>query len=158
MKRSDMRGRHRPRAPPLPDFASLIRATAADRAPRARELARRPSRRGWRPKRTRRAVRSPHERSDMRGGLSCGTAAPGCRCAHPGYVGQAIPRSERLRQPGLAQNRICGVAARNPDGNGEIPLRDRAMPDLVAAPALPHQSASGGAQLFSQRAIKLWSH
>jgi hypothetical protein len=58
---------------------------------------------------------------------------------HAGYW------SKRLGQPSLAQDRVGGVATGNADRHGKIPLGDRAMPDFVAALALPDKRATGGA-------------
>ena len=46
------------------------------------------------------------------------------------------------------------MPARDADRNGEIPLRDRAAPDFVAAPALPHERTPGGAQQVTQRPVE----
>ncbi len=69
-----------------------------------------------------------------------------------------ITPSKRLRQSGLSQDRVGGVAAGDADGHGKIPLRDRAMPDFVAATSLPDQRAAGGAQQIPQGAIELRRH
>jgi hypothetical protein len=52
-----------------------------------------------------------------------------------GEVGEGLTRAalERLGQPGLAQDGVGGVAARNADGYREVSLSDRAVPDFVAA-------------------------
>ena len=66
--------------------------------------------------------------------------------------------SECLGQAGLAEDGIGGMPARDADGDREISLRDRAMPDFVAAFALAHQSALRRAQQIAQRAVELWGH
>src|SRR6185437_9116820 len=57
----------------------------------------------------------------------------------------SIRRSKSLRQSGLTQNCIGGVAARNAQGDRKIPPGNRAVPDFMAALALPHQGAARGA-------------
>jgi len=85
----------------------------------------------------------------------------GRRDFHPPLLGGRVAgraRSKRLRQSRLAQDGIGGMAARNADRHGEIPLGDRAMPDFMAALALPDQSAAGGAQQVAQGPIELRGH
>ncbi len=71
--------------------------------------------------------------------MAPGKLFPAYRYAHAGYS------SKRLRQPSLAQDRVGGVATGNADWDGKIPLGDWAMPDFVAALALPDERAPGGA-------------
>lgn len=66
--------------------------------------------------------------------------------------------SERLGQSRLAQNGVGGVAARDADGHREIPLGDRAVPDFVAALALPDERAARFTQQIAQRPIELRRH
>ena len=66
--------------------------------------------------------------------------------------------SERLGQARLTQDSIGGVTAGNTDGHSEIPLRDRAVPDFVAALALPDERASRRTQQLPQSAVELRSH
>jgi len=49
-------------------------------------------------------------------------------------------------------------AAWDTDRHGEITFSDRAVPNFVAALALPDQRAAGGPQQVAQRAIELLSH
>jgi hypothetical protein len=72
--------------------------------------------------------------------------------------GATLQASKRLGQPGLPQDRIRGVSARNTHRHCEIPFRDRAAPDFVAAFALPNESATGRAQQLPQRAVELRRH
>jgi hypothetical protein len=55
-------------------------------------------------------------------------------------------RSKRLRQTGLTQNCVCGVAARDADWYRKVSPRYRAVPDFMAALALTDQDASGGTE------------
>jgi hypothetical protein len=66
--------------------------------------------------------------------------------------------SKRLRQTGLAQNSVGGVAARDSNRHREISLGDRAMPNLVAALALPHHHAARGTQQVAQGSVELRRH
>lgn len=77
-------------------------------------------------------------------------------------IGSARPSSlhlsKRLGQSGLPQDRIRCVAAGDSDRYGEVSLRDRTMPDLMAAAALPDQRAAGGPQQFPQQPIERRRH
>ena len=66
--------------------------------------------------------------------------------------------SKRLGQTRLTKDCIGSVATRNADRHGEISFRDRAMPNFVAAVALPHENATRGTQQIAQRLIKLRRH
>ena len=73
----------------------------------------------------------------------------------------AIPNarhSKRLRQAGLAQDSVGGMTTENADRHREISLRDRAMPDFMAAAALPDQTTTSGAQQIPQRPVELRRH
>jgi hypothetical protein len=90
--------------------------------------------------------RSPDERSDIRVD-GCRKTIPAYRYTHAGYLlrpAHSTFASKRLRQPSLAQDRVGGVATGNADRYGKISLGDRAMPDFVAALALPDERATGG--------------
>ena len=50
------------------------------------------------------------------------------------------------------------MPARDSNRNGEIGSGDRAMPDFVAASALPDHGAAGGFQQFAQRPVELRRH
>lgn len=50
------------------------------------------------------------------------------------------------------------MTAGNADGHGEIPLRDRAVPDFVTAAPLPDHRAACGAQQIAQLAVELRRH
>jgi hypothetical protein len=75
----------------------------------------------------------------------------------PHKIVAAFVGSKRLGQSGLAQYGVGGVAAGNPNGHREIPLRDRAVPNFVAATPLPDQCTTSGAQQFTQQAVELRS-
>jgi hypothetical protein len=68
------------------------------------------------------------------------------------------PESKCFRQSGLAKNCVRGVAAWDADRHGEVPLGDRAVPDFVAAFALPHEHTTCIAQQIAQRTVELRSH
>ena len=72
--------------------------------------------------------------------------------------GRGRKNSERLRQSGLAQNGVGGVAARDADRHREVSSGDRAVPDFVAALALSNHGAAGSAQQVPQRPVKLRRH
>jgi large subunit ribosomal protein L28 len=72
----------------------------------------------------------------------------------PNKIVAAFVGSKRLGQSGLAQYGVGGVAAGNPNGHREIPLRDRAVPPTP----LPDQCTTSGAQQFTQKAVELRSH
>jgi len=61
--------------------------------------------------------------------------------------------SERLRQARLAQDGVGGVAAGDADRDRKIPFGGRAVPGLVAAFALPDESAAGSAS----RSAVIWT-
>lgn len=50
------------------------------------------------------------------------------------------------------------MATRNADRHREVSPGERAALDLVAAAALPHEGAAGGAQQVPQRAVELRRH
>src|SRR5579872_2463898 len=66
--------------------------------------------------------------------------------------------SKRLRQSGLTQDCICRVPAWDADGHRETPFRDRAIPDFVAALALPDEGATCRPQQLAQRLVELRRH
>ncbi len=68
----------------------------------------------------------------------------------------SVGGSECLWKASLTKNGICGVAARNVDWNGEVPVRDWAVPNLVTALALANQTATRQAEQIAQGAVKLW--
>ena len=57
-----------------------------------------------------------------------------------------LASSKRLRQAGLPKNGVGGVPARNAHRHREISLGYRAVPDFMAAFALPDEQAAGGTQ------------
>src|SRR5260370_29966771 len=79
-----------------------------------------------------------HSRRWIAGSSPAMTSDVTARRLDPGYA-----RSKPLGQPRLTQNGMGGVAAGNADGHREIPLRDGAVPDFVAAAAPPDQRAAG---------------
>lgn len=80
------------------------------------------------------------------------------RCGGRSGLARCRRSSKRLRQTGLAKDGIGGVAARNADGYGEVLLRDRAVPDFVAAFALPDEDATRGPQQVTQGPVELRRH
>ena len=76
--------------------------------------------------------------------------------SEPALIGWGL--SERLGQPGLPENGVRGVTARDTDWHGEAAGRDWAAPDLVTALALPDQRAAGRAQEIAQPNIELRGH
>ena len=61
-------------------------------------------------------------------------------------------------QSGLPQDGVGGVAARDADRHGEIPLCDGAMPNFVAALALSDKNTARAAQQFAQGLVELRRH
>ena len=80
------------------------------------------------------------------------------RVERPGCFVVWASAQKDYRQAGLTQDGVGGVAARNADGHRKISLRDRAVPDLVAAAPLSDQRTTGRAQQITQRAIELRRH
>lgn len=66
--------------------------------------------------------------------------------------------SKGLRQAGLTKDRVRCVAARDAERYSKVSLGDRALPNLVAALALPHRHATSGAQQITQGLVELRRH
>jgi len=68
------------------------------------------------------------------------------------------PASERFRQTGLLKDPIRGVTTNDPCRHRKAPLGQGAVPDLVAALAVPHEGAAGALKQAAQLAIESRRH
>ncbi len=66
--------------------------------------------------------------------------------------------SKRLRQSGLSQYRVGGVAAWDSDRHGEIGFGYRTVPDFVTTFALSNQVAASSRQQITQQSVERRSH
>ena|SRR5579871_627614 len=66
--------------------------------------------------------------------------------------------SKRLRKSRLFEDAVRGVSAHDTDGNRKSPIGDWALPDFVAAFALPDERATSLAQQVTNIAIVGRSH
>ena len=66
--------------------------------------------------------------------------------------------SEGLGEAGLTQNGVGRVTARDTDRHGEASLRNRALPDYVAAASLADQRTTGFPKKLPEFPIELRRH